>query len=87
MAIIIIFKKIITNVDNDRENWNPHIADGNVKWYRHFKKINSLTSPQNVNPAIPFPKCIPKIIENTHPYKNLNVSGHSSIIIHHSQKL
>lgn len=64
MAIIIIFKKIITNVDNDRENWNPHIADGNVKWYRHFKKINSLTSPQNVNPAIPFPKCIPKIIEN-----------------------
>lgn len=35
---IIIFKKIITNVDNDRENWNPHIADGNVKWYRHFKK-------------------------------------------------
>lgn len=38
MAIIIIFKKIITNVENDRENWNSHIADGNVKWYRHFKK-------------------------------------------------
>ena len=38
MAIIIIFKKIITIVDNDRENWNSHIADGNVKWYRHFKK-------------------------------------------------
>ena len=38
MAIIIIFKKIITNVDNDRKNWNPHIADGNVKWYSHFKK-------------------------------------------------
>ena len=37
MAIIIIFKKII-NVDNNRENWNPHIADRNVKWYRHFKK-------------------------------------------------
>ena len=38
MAIIIIFKKIITNVDNNRENWNPHIADGNVKCNRHFKK-------------------------------------------------
>ena len=38
MVITIIFKKTIASVDKDVENQNPHTADGNVKWYRLFRK-------------------------------------------------
>ena len=38
MAIIIVFKKTVTSVDKDVENWNPYVAGENVKWYKHFIK-------------------------------------------------